>query len=65
MKKLFFIALLSFAIWGITGCTPKDDNVLAVEQLTHRLIPDYADRFVFEVAPEKDKDYYSLESKGG
>ena len=65
MKKLFFIALLSFVIWGITGCTPKDDDVLAVEQLTHRLIPGYADRFVFEVAPEKDKDYYSLESKDG
>ena len=64
MKKLFFIASF-FMLLGMTACSSKDRNVLAVEQLTHRLIPQYADRFVFEIAPEEDRDYYSLESKDG
>ena len=49
MKKLFFIASF-FMLLGMTACSSKDRNVLAVEQLTHRLIPQYADRFVFEIA---------------
>ena len=64
MKKLFFIASF-FMLLGMTACSSKDRNVLAVEQLTHRLIPQYADRFVFEIVPEEDRDYYSLESKDG
>ena len=64
MRKLFFIALFFVAL-GMTACSSKDSDVLVVEQLTHRLIPEYADQFVFKVAPEKDKDYYSLESKDG
>lgn len=64
MKKLFFIASF-FMLLGMTACSSKDHDVLAVEQLTHRLIPQYADRFVFEIVPEEDRDYYSLESKDG
>lgn len=64
MKKLFFIASF-FMLLGMTACSSKDRDVLAVEQLAHRLIPQYADRFVFEIAPEEDRDYYSLESKDG
>ena len=55
MKKLFFIASF-FMLLGMTACSSKDRNVLAVEQLTHRLIPQYADRFVFEIVPEEDRD---------
>ena len=62
MKTLFFNATY-FMLMGMPACSSKDRNVLAVEQLTHRLIPQYADRFVFEIAPEEDRDYYSLESK--
>ena len=64
MKKLFFIASF-FMLLGMTACSSKDRDVLAVEQLTHRLIPQYADRFVFEIVPDEDRDYYSLESKDG
>lgn len=64
MKKLFFIASF-FMLLGMTACSSKDHDVLAVEQLTHRLIPQYADQFVFEIVPEEDRDYYSLESKDG
>lgn len=64
MKKLFFIASF-FMLLGMTACSSKDRDVLAVEQLTHRLIPQYADQFVFEIVPEEDRDYYSLESKDG
>ena len=64
MKKLFFIASF-FMLLGMTACSSKDRDVLAVEQLTHRLIPQYADQFVFEIVPDEDRDYYSLESKDG
>ena len=64
MKKLFFIASF-FMLLGMTACSSKDRDVLAVEQLIHRLIPQYADRFVFEIVPEEDRDYYLLESKDG
>ena len=64
MKKLFFIASF-FMLLGMTACSSKDCDVLAVEQLIHRLIPQYADRFVFEIVPEEDRNYYLLESKDG
>ena len=54
MKKLFFIASF-FMLLGMTACSSKDRDVLAVEQLTHRLIPQYADRFVFEIVPDEDR----------
>lgn len=63
--KNYFLLLRFLCLLGMTACSSKDHDVLAVEQLTHRLIPQYADRFVFEIVPEEDRDYYSLESKDG
>lgn len=64
MKKLFIIAL-SFWFLGTASCFSQDSDVKAAERLTRRLIPDYADGFVFEKASAKAGDYYTLESRDG
>ena len=64
MKKLFIIAL-SFWFLGTACCFSQDSDVKAAEQLTRRLIPDYADGFVFEKASARAGDYYTLESRDG
>lgn len=64
MKRLFFIALF-VGVLGTIGCFPKDPDVLAAERLTRRLIPVYAECFVFEKVADRTGDYYTLESRDG
>lgn len=63
MKKLFL--LLRFYAIGNDGLFLEGSRCVGRGTTYSPFNPQYADRFVFEIVPEEDRDYYLLESKDG
>lgn len=61
MSKLFKVLITIAAVSGLVSCRGGDDS--AVRALAERVIPEYADMFIFEHL-EDTSDCFELESRG-
>lgn len=55
------IVFISFLFGWLVQCLSQETDLKAVSQLVERIIPEYADEFVFQKIGKKD--YFELESK--
>lgn len=69
MKKILLLSLIAFGLFSLQGCKQStqadtDPDVIAIKELTHRIIHQKASSFIFEKAPAEDKDFFRICSEG-
>ncbi len=62
MKKIAVLLILVAAVF--VSCNSNNQDVIAIEGLTSRVLPDYADKFVFKTMKADSTDVFELSSKG-
>ena len=64
MKKLFLVAIIGFVL--CVSCTKKetDPEIIAMQGLLNRVVPEYADKFKLERIESDSVDCFELESVG-